>query len=123
MIHVEAIGANGVPPSQMAFQVMIDGEHLKALLTSAASMPDGQRSVPRHLKDALTVLLTDTAGVPQSDAGTNEASSTPDTAAPTPSAKKSSKARTLKDLAVEDDVDVPPVNPVAKPAVDVPLPL
>jgi hypothetical protein len=117
MIHAETVGANGMPPTIMVFQVSLNGEHLNALLESAERMPPGQRSVPGHLKDILTILLTpealesresrntDTAGVPQSDAGTNGASSTSDTAAPTPSVRKSSKRRTLKDIAVEDDMD------------------
>lgn len=107
MIHVETMGANGMPPTVMVFQVTVDRDHLEALLWSAGRMPDGQRSVPRHLRDALTVLLTPTATVaePSSDAGTTEASSTSDTAAPTPSVRKSSRRRTLKDIVVEDDVD------------------
>lgn len=123
MIHAETVGANGMPPTLMVFQVTLDSEHLNALLESAERMPAGQRSVPGHLRDILTILLTDTAGAPSSAGTSSGDSSSASGGAPTRAARKSSRAKTLKDIVVEDDRDVPPVDPVAEPHRDVPLPL
>ena len=62
-VLVEVAGANGVPPSVMGFSVMLSGPHLEQLLVSAASMPEGRRGVPLHLREVLEALLSSTVTV------------------------------------------------------------
>ena len=104
-VSVETVGANGMPPSVMVFQVVISEQHLASLLGSAERMPQGERSVPGHLRDALVILLTDIAVEHPSDQDVSTAGSSDGGAAPTRSAGKSSKAKTVRQVATEDDVD------------------
>ena len=104
-VVVETVGANGMPPTVMVFQVTVTEEHLGGLLWSAGRMPAGERSVPGHLRDALLILLTGTGGDGNSPAGGPVGGSSDGGGALTPSAGQSSKAKTLHRILTEDDVD------------------